>query len=158
MTTLFNEKNADALFNEDETHRIWLYRIWDDSKPLVMFIGFNPSSANSFKDDPTIRRVKSFAAKWGYGGVYMMNLFTFISTDPTKLNIENGNIPDADKWLLDVGALCDKIVFAWGGFKTFGRDKEVKVLFPTRFALHVNNNGSPNHPLYVKGNILPIPY
>lgn len=100
MSDLFN-KNDNAFFSSDRVHRIWLSRIWDEDKPRVMFIGLNPSTANETSNDPTIRRVQSMAKSWGYGGVYMMNLFTFISTDPKKLNIEYGNVHDANLWLID---------------------------------------------------------
>ncbi len=98
------------------------------------------------------------AASWGYGGIYMMNLFTFISTDPKKLNIELGNIALADRYLKHISVKCDKIVFAWGNFEVMGRDIEVKQMFPNAIALHINKNGSPKHPLYVKANTVPVNY
>ena len=50
-----------------------------------MFIGLNPSTANEITNDPTIRRVQRFAFDWGYGGVYMMNLFAYITAYPKEL-------------------------------------------------------------------------
>ena len=155
MKDLFNRED-NAFFSSDRKHRIWLCRIWDNSKPRVMFIGLNPSTANETSNDPTIRRVQSMAKSWGYGGVYMMNLFTFISTDPKKLDIINGNVTNADGWLLDTASKCDKVIFAWGNFNVFGRDKEVMKMFPDAYALHINKNGSPKHPLYVKSDVKPI--
>jgi len=123
-----------------------------------MFIGLNPSTANETSNDPTIRRVQSMAKSWGYGGVYMMNLFTFISTDPKKLNIKQGNVHNADNWLIDTAKQSDKVIFAWGNFNVFGRDEEIKKLFPNAYALFINKNGSPKHPLYCKSDIQPIPF
>lgn len=157
MNLLDNEIN-DAAFTDDKKHRIWLKRIWDDSKPKIMFIGLNPSTANADTDDNTIRRVKSIAKYWGYGGVYMMNLFTFISTDPNKLNLTDGNIFNADSWLITIADRCEVIIFAWGNFKVLGRDKEVKEMFPDAWALQINKNGSPKHPLYVKADTHLIKY
>lgn len=148
----------DASFSPCNKHRIWLSRIWDDTKPLIMFIGLNPSTANAESDDPTIRRVKAMAKSWGYGGVYMMNLFTYISTDPKQLNIEDGNFILANRHLKHIATKCDEIIFAWGNFKVFGRDNEVKQMFPNAKALHINKNGSPKHPLYVKSDVIPINY
>jgi hypothetical protein len=151
MSDLFgNVKEADAAFTDDGIHRIWLSRIWDDQKPKVMFIGLNPSTANAVSDDPTIRKIKKIANHNGFGGVYMMNLFTFISTDPEKLDKENGNIFNADTWLSIISDRCTGVVFAWGSFKVFGRDKEVISLFDEACALKINQNGSPKHPLYCK--------
>jgi len=153
MKDLFGEIKKDALFSPCGKHRIWLCRVWDDNKPLIMFIGLNPSTANAETDDPTIRRIKTIANNLGYGGFYMMNLFTYISTDPTKLNIEKGNVNLADRHLKHVSTKCNIVVFAWGNFRVFGRDEEVKKMFPYAAALHINKNGSPKHPLYCKSDI-----
>lgn len=155
---LFNEVKSDAAFTEDGKHRICLSRIWDDTKPKVMFIGLNPSTANATSDDPTIRRVKLMAKAWGYGGIYMMNLFTYISTDPKALNKQFGNVFKADTWLITIADRCDKIIFAWGNFNVLGRDKQVAELFPEAYALYINKNGSPKHPLYCKSDIQPVKY
>lgn len=158
MTDLFNKENNGAKFSDCGKHRLLLWRIWDESKPLIMFIGLNPSTANANTDDPTIRRVKAMANSWGYGGVYMMNLFTYISTDPKQLNIEHGNSEDCDWYLETTATMVDKIIFAWGNFEVLGRDKEVKGMFPNSYALHINKNGSPKHPLYVRSDVKLIRY
>lgn len=158
MTDLFGEKYADALFSPCQKHRIWLNRVWDRSKPMVLFIGLNPSTANAHKPDNTITKVKKIANYNGFGGFYMMNLFTFISTDPDKLDIKNGNINLADRYLRHIATKCEAVVFAWGAFKVHGRDAEVRSMFPNAFALHINDDGSPKHPLYCKDETLFIPY
>lgn len=159
MEDLFgNIEIKDALFSVCGKHRIWLSRIWDHSKPLVMFIGLNPSTANATANDPTIRRVKAMAKAWGYGGVYMMNLFTFISTDPKQLDILEGNINLADRYLKHKSTLCDLIVCAWGNFNVHGRDEDIKTMFPKAMALKVNKNGSPKHPLYCRTDTVLVNY
>lgn len=147
-----------AKFSDCGKHRLWLCRIWDKEKPLIMFIGLNPSTANADNDDPTIRRIKSMVNGWGYGGFFMMNLFTYISTDPKKLNVKQGNFFGADVMLKVISNDCEKVVFAWGNFDVMGRDNEVKALFPNAYALHINKNGSPKHPLYCKSNSQLIKY
>lgn len=74
-----------AIISEDEKYRYQLSRCWDETKPRILFIMLNPSTADANIDDPTIRRVISFAKSWGYGGVYVGNLFAFRSTDPKGL-------------------------------------------------------------------------
>lgn len=57
-----------ATFSSDQKHRYSLERVWDVMRPSVVFIGFNPSTADAFLDDPTIRRCVGFAnspQRWG---------------------------------------------------------------------------------------------
>jgi hypothetical protein len=151
---LFEEEDdfaSGAHFSLAGSYRYSLWRIWDSDKPKIMFIGLNPSTAGKKEDDPTMRRVISFAKQWGYGGVFMLNLFTIITSDPKNLK----NCPDKDRkgneFLFVYSSLVQKIVFAWGNFKE-SKDKadEIKRLFPDAYCLKKNKDGSPRHPLYVK--------
>lgn len=145
--------SSDAQFSDCRKYRYALWRIWDEDKPRVMFVGLNPSDANEIENDPTIRRVINFARSWGYGGVYMCNLFAYITPYPKELNNVDDLIKDNDKWLLEVSKQCDKVVFAWGSFDVNGRDEQMKKMFPNAEALIINKNGSPRHPLYVKSDV-----
>jgi len=158
-----NEIIGNSLFDSNGAHfsackkyRYKLWRIWDDTKPKVMFIGLNPSTADESKNDPTIRRVISMAKNWGFGGVYMMNLYTYITPYPKDLQFAVG-YQDIERLKL-VAKKCEQVIFAWGNFKVFGRDEIVKNTFPNALALQINKNGSPKHPLYVKGDIVPVKY
>ena len=59
-------------------YRYSLWRLWDTSIPSVLFIGLNPSTADEHEDDPTLSKCMQYAANWGYGGVYIANLFAFV--------------------------------------------------------------------------------
>jgi hypothetical protein len=146
--------NSGAIFSDDRKYRYALWRIWDESKPLVMFIGLNPSTANEETNDPTIRRVMSFAKSWGYGGVYMMNLFAYVTAYPLELKKCKDPIADNDKYLKEIASKCEKIVFAWGSFKeAIERSYKIYEMFPVASELGSNKDGSPKHPLYVKGDV-----
>ncbi len=156
MNNLFSEENNGAIFSECRKYRYALWRIWDYNKPSIQFIGLNPSTANEDTDDPTIRRIKKFAFDWGYGAVYMTNLFAYITAYPKELIICNDPQKDNDKWLRSICTKVERVVFAWGSFKEAEeRSKEVIKMFDG-YALIINQDGSPRHPLYVKGNIKPI--
>lgn len=144
-----------ATFSECRKYRYALWRIWDEEKPFIMFVGLNPSTANENKDDATIRRVVSMSNQWGYGGVYMLNCFPFISTNPNDLKDCN-NISKNDCFLETIGELCDTIVFAWGNFDIVvekSRDIALTQMFPNAKCLIKNKNGSPRHPLYVPSTV-----
>lgn len=155
---LFQNNGAD--FGEGNKYRYALWRIWDESKPMVMFIGLNPSTANAITDDPTIRRIKSFAAKNNYGGVFMMNLFPYVTAYPSEL-IEC-TLEQMSKNRIRIEELrerCEDVIFAWGNFKEAERVcKDMKSSFPDALCLQKNKNGSPKHPLYVRSDIKPIKF
>lgn len=155
---LEDKMEMGAHFSECRRYRYSIWRIWDNSKPLIMFIGLNPSTANESSNDPTIRRVIGFAKKWGYGGVYMMNCFPYISTDPTRLD-DWGQKEENETELQKIAEKCNEIIFAWGNFKIVTateRHIDMMAMFPKAKALIVNKNGSPRHPLYIPLKTIPV--
>lgn len=147
-----------AKFSDDRSRRYALWRIWDKSLPVVAFIGLNPSLANHTDNDPTIRRVIGFAKDWGYGGVYMLNLYTFVTPYPESL-VESDAWEESRQVIISCSSRCEKIIAAWGNYKgATDRGNEIKKLIPNLYALQINKNGSPKHPLYVKSDVIPIIY
>ncbi|HYE53690.1 MAG TPA: DUF1643 domain-containing protein [Chitinophagaceae bacterium] len=163
---LFNEDNriidrSNAVFSECRKYRYALWRIWDETKPIVMFIGLNPSTANETENDPTIKRVKAIAESNGFGGFCMMNCWPYIATNPTELKIDAISSDKNNLMLTTIAAKCEAVVFAWGNFdivRKTGRDRELQQMFPNAKALHINKNGSPKHPLYCPKSSVLIPF
>lgn len=151
MILFENEYKSGAEFSEDRTHRYRLWRIWDESRALVMFIGLNPSKAAEESTDPTIRAVIDFANDWGYGGFYMMNLYSVVSSDPTVLTTCDDPLRDNDQHLAEVSKLCADVVFAWGSFTEAHKRKDVMFkLFPDAYCIDKNHKGFPVHPLWAR--------
>lgn len=153
--------STGAMFEHNSlgSYRYCLWRIWDSSLPLIMFIGVNPSKANGVDNDATIRRVKGFAGDWGYGGFYMLNLFGIVSTDPRILKTHPNPVGDNDVWLERIAPRCEKIIFAWGNFKEAKERAEAVIkMFPDAYALGFNKNGTPWHPLMVPKITKPIKF
>ncbi len=118
-----------------------------------MFIGLNPSNANEDTDDPTIRRVKKFTSDWGYGGFYMMNLYSFVTPYPPALK-QSAGITTNDLMLKEYSRKAEKVVFCYGAFKEAKqRAMEIIKMFPDAYCLGKNADGSPKHPLYLKSEI-----
>ncbi len=157
MNLLFeNTIECGAEFSPCREYRYALWRIWDKSLPLIMFIGLNPSTANETEPDQTIHSVYRISKRLGYGGFYMMNCFPHISTNPENLFLSTQHAFFNDQWLTKVAAMCEEIVFAWGGFeivKHSGRDQELCKMFPHAKALIINKDGSPHHPLYIPKSV-----
>ncbi len=146
-----------AKFSECRKYRYSLWRIWDESKGIVMFIGLNPSTADENEDDPTIRRCIKFAESWGYGGIVMCNLFAFKATQPE--NMKKTALPigfDNDKHLIDWNVFAQKTIAAWGNDGSYlRRSEEIKRMLSLHY-LKLNKSGEPAHPLYLKGDLKPI--
>lgn len=162
MNTLFGEEyvfekvEIGATFSECRKHRFALWRIWDENKPLAMFIGLNPSTADDKENDNTIDSVDRLSRFNGYGGFYMMNCWSFISTDPDLLPNDLSGKEENYNRLREIANKCKDVVFAWGNFRIVvdhKRDKDLMEMFPDALCITKNKNGSPGHPLYKKGTI-----
>jgi hypothetical protein len=146
---LGNELNG-ASFSEDRTHRYALWRDWAPGA-RCLFIGLNPSVADHEKDDPTIRKCIGFAKRWGYNGIYMLNLFTQITTDPKQLKPEPLT---AEAWRSMAGDACSagKVICCWGAFKEAENGLErIKHCLQfagvrTVYCLGRTTSGAPRHP------------
>lgn len=147
-----------AKFDPSRAYRYWLLRAWDDSKPTVMCIGLNPSTADEERDDPTIRRLISLFDRAGFGSFYMTNLFALVTPYPAELFKSVNPIGENDSHLRDIRKRCEKVVFAWGNFKVNGRDKEVTEMFPDSCCFGLNKNGTPKHPLYLPACTAIVPF
>ena len=148
-----------AKLSKCRKYRFALWRIWDDSKPHVMFVGLNPSTADETEDDPTLTRCINYAKSWGYGGVCMANLFSFRATEPENMLAASDPVGrDNDKWLMQLSGEVGLIVAAWGNTGGYmGRSRQVKELLPNLYCLKMNKSGEPAHPLYQKATLQPVP-
>lgn len=152
--------NKGAVFSDDNRFRYRLWRIWDASKPLVLFIGLNPSVADAERDDKTIARLIGYARQWDFGGFYVGNLFAFVTPKPEELRkvpapVGIGN----DEHLTDMASGCSLVVGMWGNNGTLlNRNKAVEQLFPSMHCLHQTKAGHPAHPLYLKTDLFPVVY
>lgn len=151
-----------AVISKCEKYRYQLWRIWDESLPAVMFVMLNPSTADADEDDPTIRRCIGFAKSWGYGGIYVGNLFAYRATNPKELLYQE-EAEGGFNWphLLTMEVKCDKIICAWGNYgivKKLTYKKYKPVLRSKSHCLGISKDGAPKHPLYLKGDLKPIPF
>jgi hypothetical protein len=146
-----------AVISQDNKYRYQLSRIWDNEKPTVLFIMLNPSTADADADDPTIRRVVNFAKSWGYGGVFVGNLYAFRSTDPKALKHTEDPVGEENiSHVQSLIGLTDKVVYAWGNNQ---REPEwLCNLVETPYCIDISKKGIPKHPLYLKNNLQPQLY
>lgn len=149
----------DAKLSACRNYRFALWRIWDETKPCVMFVGLNPSTADETEDDPTLTRCINYAKAWGYGGVCMANLFAFRATAPASMMSAKDPVgSENDHWLKQLSQGAAIVVAAWGNDGCYlGRSGEVKSLLNDLHCLRMNKSGEPAHPLYLKTDLRPMP-
>ena len=146
-----------ALFSPDNIYRYQLSRVWDEEKPKILFIMLNPSTADEFVEDPTIRRIVNYAKDWGYGSVYVGNLYAFRSTDPKGLNsVEDPIGPENITNIQALIGLVDKVVYAWGNERK--EPEWLKKIVTNPYCIDISKKGIPKHPLYLKKCLKPQLY
>ena len=125
---------------------------------MVMFVGLNPSTADAAKDDPTVRRCAGFARRWGFGGLYLVNLFACRATDPALFaSIPDPVGPDNNAVIARTALGADMVVAAWGNLgHASERSHDVLAMLQRRvYCLDCTARGAPRHPLYARGDLVP---
>jgi hypothetical protein len=155
------EGMALATFDLTRTYRFRLTRTWNPDGPRINFLMLNPSTADAFDLDPTVRRCVAFARTWGFGCIEVTNIFAFRATDPTVLIAQTEPVGTGnDQAILDAARMADQVVAAWGVRGTHrGRGDEVAALLADidvrPVALRVTKHGHPAHPLYLARDTVP---
>lgn len=157
-----------ARFNAERTHRYELWRPLGGGHGTACFIMLNPSDADDHDDDPTIRLCKGYASRWGYGMLRVVNLYSFISTDPGALytdSAEKTGNPENLATIVRVARSADIVVAAWGNhaYELLRRGERqasvVLEMFLGRLTcLAVTSSGCPHHPLRLRKDLKPQPY
>lgn len=112
-------------------------------------------------DDPTIRRCKDFAKRFGCGRLIMTNLFSIRATDPKEMLKSNNPGDDFENTTRLVWAASRSGIrlAAWVAHgKHRNRAIQIKALIPNLVCLGLTKGGQPKHPLYLKSDLLPLPF
>ena len=151
--------NSGAHFSRCRSFRYALWREWDVDGPKVLMIGLNPSTADASRNDPTIRRCIGFARQWGFGGVWVLNLFAYRATYPADLRAAPDPVgPRNDEWIRRVARKVDRAVAVWGNDGGFmQRSTRVRAMLGDRLeVIRLNAGGEPAHPLYLPAHLCPV--
>lgn len=156
---------SGALFSPDKKYRYLLWRIWRTTLPKCGFVMLNPSTADAYVLDPTVKRCMDFAKQWGYGSLFVCNIFALKSTDPKELYKADDPVgPRNDSTLLDLMKMSDLVITAWGNHGAY-RDRGHTVLhtflpdYSKKMAhLGLSKSLQPLHPLYLSRDVVPIKY
>lgn len=143
---------SEAVFSVDRVRRYVLVRLWESAPPMT-WIMLNPSTADAFADDPTIKRCKAFARREGCGGINVVNLFAHRATHPAALRRAADPVGPANDQAIEVYAReAHLVVVAWGaGGALNGRAGDVGQRLTAAGVqlrcLGITKDGHPKHPL-----------
>jgi hypothetical protein len=136
---------ATATFDPTRAYRFRLTRTWDPGLPRVNFLMLNPSA-------------------WGFGTLVVTNIFAFRATDPAVLALPDDPVgPGNDRAITDAAVSADRVVVAWGTRGSqLARGEQVAGLLDDHgvaaVALRATRDGHPAHPLYLRGDTVPVPW
>ncbi len=142
-------------------YRYKLWRMWERSSPIVVFVMLNPSTADRLADDPTIRRCIRFSELWGYGSLHVCNVFAYRSPTPASLlDVQDPVGAENDQKIFELAKSADRIIVAWG--KPL-EGLVARVQFVSRnllanyvcYCLATTQDGHPRHPLYMSYSARP---
>lgn len=146
-----------AVLSKCENYRYKLWRVWNDNKATVLFIMLNPSTADAENNDPTIRRCIGYAKEWGYGGLYVGNLYAYRATKPENLFAAEQPEGEANRRCIkEMADKCELVICAWGNGK--GKPPKWMKNITELHYLKQNKDGTPSHPLYLPKKLKPIGY
>lgn len=148
-----------AWFSDDKRYRMALTRIWKPGAPGAVVSGLNPSTADAFQDDPTIRSVSTQLDIMGYGALLMLNAFAFKATDPKDMLKEPDPVgrENDEAWerlLGDPREPRPLFIAAWGYHGAhMGRDLRIMDMLENwgiePMCFGITMTGQPRHPLYL---------
>jgi len=142
----------------DPLYRYALWRNWCSpmfNTERLLWVMLNPSTADADKDDATIRRCIRFSKEWGFGGMFVVNLFAWRSTNPRALTTAADPVgPLNNQVISDLAFYVKEAVVAWGAKKiVVERGAEVQRILQRShrgiWCLRKTQDGRPEHPLFV---------
>lgn len=160
---------SEAVFSDCGRFRFSLSRVWDPARARVVWIMMNPSTADAFRLDPTVRRCVGFSKRWGFGGIDVFNVSPFRATYPADLvkahdeGVDVFREAERDDWLVGALPRAGRVIVAFGSHPLVREQGEKVAALVGRnghevSCLGLTRDGSPRHPLYVRGDTEPRPW
>ena len=137
-------------------YRYRLWRKWSESaRQPLLWVMLNPSTADGQVDDRTICRCVDFSQRFGYGSMWVGNMYACRSTDPSvlgRLDLLQAYGPHNGRHLVDMTQQSDRVLVAWGSHLMAAGDAErftrALLTHPAGlWCLGTTATGAPRHPL-----------
>jgi len=156
--------SAGAEFDVPMQNRFILWRTWAEALPKVGFCLTNPSKAGGDLDDPTSWKIQTYARLWGFGGIVLVNAFSWCATNPKELytRIEPPETMMLNwDYIMKAANACELIVCGWGRNGLIdGRAHQIRQLLEPVSAkvraIRLIAGNEPEHPLYLPLKLKPM--
>ena len=150
-------------------NRFALWRQVGEAGRVVCWIMLNPSTASAASDDPTVRRCRGFAQRWGFGWLTIGNLWPRRTPSPAVLRGWVGQqsrlllerlLEQNARFVLSMAERADLVVCAWGNHGAF-RARGQAMLSLLRdagiaaHALTLTGEDQPAHPSRLSSSLEP---
>jgi hypothetical protein len=172
MADLLIQRHARISADGKLRHTLW--RRWGPGRH-VCFIGHNPSTADTWIEDPTTRRWQHFARAWGFDAYVAVNLYPIRTADPReaarwadweRAGPDWGIRDDIDhnlRILVHEAKSAHLVVACWGAIAADEGwiDHVVEEIttgpapWPSIHAFGFTNSGAPTHPMARGRNRVP---
>lgn len=163
-----------AVLSTDERYRYSLMRVASGIEQArrpgyLLWVGLNPSTADAFDDDPTIRRMAAFTLSYGFRWFIVANVYAFRATDPRalfKVPRADREGPDNREHLLRLSLQAEQVIACWGNRADHeDHDRTVSLLVKQQatrdqplYCMGGTKQGRPEHPLYLPASRQPSVY
>lgn len=119
-----NEIHNFSLYSDDKKHRYLLSRIWDEKKPIPLFVSKCSGEADGIYLELTNTLITNNLYSLGYGGYYAVNLCSGIHGKTRDMKDK-----ETDKIILEYAKKSSEIIISWGTLNTLVlKERETEVL------------------------------
>lgn len=157
-TAIFWPSSAERI------HRVYLDRPLKGAGGDLVVIGWNPSKADEYANDPTITRMIVRGNEGGFSRLCMLNTESFIATNPDLLpdDLMASVAPTNDQVIYDMvkRPSTSMVVCGWGTKARRGNlvEQMLRSWCVPLHAFRISKHGHPEHPLYLSYSIKPTPW
>lgn len=134
----------------------------------VAWIMVNPSTADASEDDATIRKVKGFSARLGFGWLIVGNVFSYRATDVREIGkVSDPHGPENARILAEIMQEAATVIVGWGPTAKLPKHLRHRYMRVVRIAhalgvpllcLGTAQDGHPRHPLMLAYDTPLVPW